>query len=81
MAIEKAKQTLVKEGYNLNDWQLTRAYNPESSAPNGKQDRYFDRFSFQPTAGRVHFTDGHHFRTVQVQLEEKRVICFMFYGL
>ena len=81
LAIEKARETFAKEGYNLEKWQLTRANNPSSAAPDGTADKYFDRFGFRPTEGRVHFTDGKRYRTVQVRLEGNRLVCFMFYGL
>jgi hypothetical protein len=81
IAIEKARETFAEEGYGLENWQLTRAHNPPSAAPDGTPDEYFDRFSFRPTEGRVHFTDGERYRTVQVRLEGDRLVCFMFYGL
>ena len=80
LAVAKATETFKKEGYKMEQWKLTRAYNPPSKAPDGTPDTYFDRFSFRPTEGRVSFTDGKHFRTVQVRLEDDRLVCFMFYG-
>lgn len=81
LALDHARQTLAREGYHLQEWQLTRADNPKSEAPDGTPDKYFDRFSFRPTEGRVHFTDGKTFRTVQVRWEDDRIICFIFRGL
>lgn len=81
LAIEDARETFVEEGYSLEQWRLTRADYPQSKAPDGTPDNYFVRFSFRPTEGRVHFTDGKHYRTVEVRLEGDRLVCFMFYGL
>jgi hypothetical protein len=81
LAIEKARITLAKDGYRPEEWQLTRADSPPSKAPDGRADKYFDRFSFRPTEGRVYFTDGKRYHTVQVQLEGSRVICFWYRGL
>jgi hypothetical protein len=80
LAVAKATETFTKEGYKMEQWQLTRAGNPPSKAPDGTPDKCFDRFSFRPTEGRVHFTDGKRYRTVQVRLEGDRLVCFMFYG-
>ena len=81
LAVAKATETFQKEGYKMDQWQLTRAGTPPSEAPDGTPDKYFDRFSFRPTEGRVSFTNGKRYRTVQVGLEGDRVVCFMFYGL
>ena len=81
LAIEKAKETLAKEGYDLKEWTLYRPDVGPSKAPDGTPDTYFTRFSFRPTEGRVHFTNGKKRREVQVRLEGNRIICFMFYGL
>ncbi len=81
LAVAKATETFKREGYKLEKWQLTRANNPASKAPDGTPDAYFERFSFSPNKGRVHFTDGDRYRTVQVSLEGDRLVCFMFYGL
>ena len=80
LAVAKATETFQKEGYKMDQWQLTRAGTPPSEAPDGTPDKYFDRFSFRPTEGRVSFTDGKQFRTVQICLEGDRLVCFMFYG-
>ncbi|NQT38303.1 MAG: hypothetical protein HQ581_12475 [Planctomycetes bacterium] len=79
-AIEHARMTFAKEGNRLEEWKLTRADNPPSEAPDGTADKYFDRFSFRPTEGRVHFTNGKQTRTVQVRLEDQWVVCWMFVG-
>lgn len=81
LAVEKATETFAKEGYKMKQWQLTRADVPPSKAPDGTPDKYFDRFSFRPTEGRVRFTDGKEIRTVNVRLEGDRLVCFMFYGM
>ena len=80
-AVKYARMTFAKEGHKLEQWKLTRADNPPSKAPDGTPDTYFDRFSFRPTEGRVHFTDGRRVRTVQVRLEGNWVVCSMFYGM
>jgi len=69
LAVAKATETFQKEGYKMDQWQLTRAGTPPSEAPDGTPDKYFDRFSFRPTEGRVSFTNGKRYRTVQVGLE------------
>lgn len=81
LAIAKATETFTKEGFKMGRWQLSGAGSPLSKAPDGTPDAYFERFSFSPTEGRVHFTDGKRYRTVQVRLEGDRLVCFMFYGL
>ena len=81
LAIENARETFAEEGYSLEQWRLTRVNKPPSKSPDGAPDTYFDRFGFRPTEGRVHFTDGKRYRTVQVRLEGDRLVCFMFYGL
>ncbi len=81
LAVAKATETFKMEGFNMERWQLTRAGNPPSKAPDGTPDTCFERFSFSPAEGRVHFTDGKRDRTVQVGLEGDRLVCFMFYGL
>lgn len=80
LAIEYARMTFAKEGQKVRQWELTRAHNPPSKAPDGTADRYFDRFSSPPTEGRVHFTDGKKTRTVQVRLEGQWVVCWIFFG-
>jgi hypothetical protein len=80
LAIEYARMTFAKESQKLERWELTRADFPRSNAPDGTADKYFVRFSFRPTEGRVHFTDGKRYRTVQVRLEGKWVVCWMFVG-
>ena len=58
LAIENVRMTFAKGGYILDQWEFTRADNPPSKAPDGTADKYSDRFSYRPTEGRVHFTDG-----------------------
>lgn len=79
MAVEKARATLVAEGYNLNHWQVTRADQSGSKAPDGTDDRYLVRA--QAHYGRVSFTDGKHYRTYDVLLQGSRVACSNFRGL
>ena len=81
MAVAKATETFTKEGYKMEQWRMYRPDISSSKAPDGTPDKYFDRFSFRPTEGRVHFTDGKQHRTVQVRLEADRLVCFMFYGM
>ncbi len=81
MAIELAKRTLSYEGYTLAEWELTTADFPMGKAPDGTPDKYFDRFSFRPTEGRVHFKRGNTIRSVNVHLKGESIECFMFYGL
>ena len=81
LAVEKATKTFAKEGYKVKQWQLTRADVPPSKAPDGTPDKYFDRFSFRPTEGRVRFPDGKEIRTVNVRLEGDRLVCCMLYGM
>ena len=45
-----------------------------------RQTNTSNRFSFRPTEGRVHFTDGKQSRTVQVRLEGNWVECWRFFG-
>ncbi len=81
LAVETARLTLAQQSYGRGPWKLTRADNPPSQAPDGTADRYFDRFSFRRTEGRMHFTDGKRTRTVQVRLDGQWVVCWMFFGM
>jgi hypothetical protein len=74
LAIEKARITFASSYPSLAQWQLTRAGIPPSKAPDGTPDKHFDRFSFRPTAGKVHFTDGKRYHTVEVRLETNWVV-------
>ena len=76
LAIEYAHMTLAEEYQEQGRWELTRADNPASKS-DGTADKYFERFSFEPTEGRVHFTDGKLYRTVQVRLKGKWVVCWI----
>ena len=80
-AIEKAQAAFKKDGHDLQKWKVTRAYNPPSTDPNGVDDVFFDRFSFNPSAGRVHFTDGQKFIPYNVELKGDRIVCSRFKGL
>jgi hypothetical protein len=73
-AIEIAKQTMVKEGYDLSAWQLKR-----SDAPKGKGERWVARFD--PKQVRVLFSNGKEYREVSVVLQDGRVMSSMFFGL
>ena len=81
LAVEKARECLAREGYDLEQWRMTTVDHSPSKAPDGTPDRYFYRFSFSPTAGRVHFSNGQRTRTVDVRLDGSRIVCSMFYGL
>jgi len=81
LAVEYARMTFSKEGQKVRQWELTRADNPPSKAPDGTADKYFDRFSFRPTEGRVHFTNGTQTRTAQVRMEGQWVVCWVFFGM
>jgi hypothetical protein len=80
MALENAQNALEREGHRPNGWRLTRANNPPSSDPNGVEDVFFDRYDWNPRAGRVHFTDGKRIISYRVSLES-RVVCSRFHGL
>lgn len=80
-AIQKAQAAFEKDGHDLQKWKLTRAYNPPSTGPDGVEDVFFDRFSFNPRAGRVHFTDGQKFISYNVELKGDRIVCWRFRGL
>ncbi|MCU0788772.1 MAG: hypothetical protein MUC91_11390, partial [Verrucomicrobia bacterium] len=77
LAMEKARATMSKEGYDLQQWHLIKIDSSTglrpSKAPNGTPDLYFERF--RPTWGRFHFRNGTQSRTVQVGLEGDRVVC------
>ena len=79
--IAKARETLAKEGYNPDEWEITRAHEGPSTAPDGTPDKYFRRFSLNPNEGRLTFIKGNRHRTYDVQLEGNRVNCSAFYGL
>lgn len=81
LAIAKAREYLVKEGYRLEEWPLYRTDAPKQLAPDGTTDRFFDRFSWRPEQGRVYFGRDKQLRAVDVRLEGNQVFCSMFYGL
>jgi hypothetical protein len=81
LAIAKAQEYLVKEGYKPGEWRLYRPDTTPQHAPDGTQDRLFDRFSWDPAAGRVNFRRNNDLRTVDVRLKGNQVACSMFYGL
>ncbi|MEO8429332.1 MAG: hypothetical protein ABI651_19750 [Verrucomicrobiota bacterium] len=84
LAVAKARDTLAKEGYNPNEWEITRALLPPSTAPDGTPDKYFVRWSYGPwrdNAGRVMFIKGKRHRTYDIRLEGNRVVCSAFHGL
>ena len=81
LAVEKARECLVREGYNLEQWRITTVDRSPSKAPDGTPDRYFYRSSYRPTAGRVCFSNGKRTRTVNVRLDGSRIVCGLFYGL
>jgi len=81
LAVEKARETLARDGYELEEWQVTNADTPRGKAPDGKRDVYFERFSFRPHAGRVHFRNKTQVRTYSVWLDGDRLTCTHFRGL
>lgn len=74
LALEKARETLARDGYRLEEWELTKD-NSGRKAPDGTRDKYFERFSFRPHAGHVHFRKGKTTRTYHVWLDGDRVTC------
>jgi hypothetical protein len=84
LAIEKARIVLTNEGYDAKLWQLTRADDPPSEAPDGTPDKFFYHFKRpqggSANQGRVHFTDGKEFRRVQVSLENGWIVCRLVFG-
>jgi hypothetical protein len=81
VAIEKAQEALEKDGHSLDEWRVTRADNPPSSDASGVEDIYFDRFSFKPNAGRVHFTNGKKIISYNVEVKDGTIVCSRFRGL
>ena len=79
LAVAKARETLAKEGYKLNDWQITRTNAPHGHAPDGTPDKYLRRFG--TNYGRLHFKSGKGSREYDVRLESNRVVCSSFQGL
>jgi len=77
LAMDKARETMSKEGYDLEEWHLIKIDTSiglrPSKAPNGTPDIYFERFG--PTWGRFHFRKGAQSRAVQVSLQGDRLIC------
>ena len=61
LAVEKARESMSKAGFNLAQWHLRIGTG-------------FEQFG-QTNWGRFHFTDGRENRCVQVRLEGDRLIC------
>ena len=81
LAVEKAREYLAKEGYDLEQWRITTTDRGRSKAPDGTLDRYLYRFNDHPTDGSVVFSNGKKMRTVSVWLDGSRIVCCMYYGL
>jgi hypothetical protein len=75
LALEKARETLARDGYDLENWQLKRTDSPKRKAPDGRRDKYLERFTFRSHAGHVHFGKGTATRTYHVWLDGDRVTC------
>jgi len=92
LAVSKARETLVQEGYNPGEWQLVPVANVEYHPPDhpyiphkaqdGTTNKYFDSFyPWRSDAGRVYFKNGKRLRTYDVRLHGNRVICSEFRGM
>jgi hypothetical protein len=80
LAMEKARETMSQEGYNLKLWNLkkidrSKALRP-SKAPDDTPDIYFERDG--STSGEFHFTSAGRKRCVRVKLDWNGVICRVF---
>lgn len=73
LAIEKARESMSKAGFNLERWHLRKGTEADR-VPDGTVDNYLERFG-QTNWGRLHFTDGRKNRCVQVRLDNDRLIC------
>ena len=81
LALEKARETLARDGFSLDEWPIMKTDAPKGKTPDGPRDKYFDRFSFRPHAGRVHFSNGKKTRSYDVSLDGDRLTCTRFRGL
>ena len=79
--MEKARETLARDGFNLDEWQIMKTDAPKHKAPDGTRDIYFDRSSFSSQAGRVHFGNGKKTRSYRISLDGDRLTCTRFRGL
>lgn len=85
LAIEKAREALSKQGFDLERWQLRNLRKDPrdilirpSKAPDGTPDIFLERNMRAPNWanwGRLHFTDGKRNRCVQVSLQGNRLVC------
>jgi hypothetical protein len=75
-AIAFAKETMLKEGYDLNVWRVRR-----SDQGRRNPDKFIYRFSLDPNQVRVLFSDGKKYREVEVVLRDGRVKSAMFFGM
>ena len=76
LALEKARQTLALDGYDLSAWQPVG--DDRSSAPDKTPDRYFSRNTLDANQGSVLFAnraDPNPRRIVSIQLKGDRVEC------
>ena len=80
LALDKARETLGRDGYQVDEWQVLKTDAPKLKAPDGRRDRYFDRFSWNPRAGRVYFQKGKKTRSYDVRLDGDRLTCSVFRG-
>ena len=66
LVMDKARETMSKEGYDLNRWHPIKVASEDghrpSTAPDGTPDIYFERGFEQPNHGSVDFTDGKDYR-------------------
>ena len=74
LALEKARETLARDGYRAEEWELSIS-STGRQAPDGTRDLYFDRSSFRPHAGHAHFRKGKSTRTYHVWLDGDQVTC------
>ena len=80
VGLEKARETLARDGYDLDAWQPWE--DDRSAAPNGARDRYLSRNAYNPNHATILFRDRtgtqpNPTRIVQLDLKGDRLECFV----
>lgn len=78
VALERSKETLVLEGYNLADWKV----HPDGRtiAPDGSRDKYLSRNACNPKLGKFLFLNHkeNKGRSVVVEQDDRQITCYVW---
>ena len=75
LALEKARETLQLDGFDISGWQPHPS--GRTKAPDGRADEFMDRNDLNANRGVFMFTDGTNARVrfVSVELHSNTVVC------